>query len=264
MMDLTIPQTIPRVIHQTWKERSLPQRYGELSQTWRRAHPEWQWRLWTDADNLAFVEQHYPALLNTYLAFPYPIQRVDLIRYLILHRFGGIYVDLDFECYRALPPLLQGRACVLSLEAAAHNRVHGRRRIVSNAFMAAIPGHPLFAAVIDDLHRHRSRETVPDRIVLDTTGPMMLTRVLDRLGKGADVTVLAPRHLFPLSMDEADGLRAASPDAAVARKLARAYGMHWHDGTWWRPEPSGPRPPPPGALARLRRRLRALLSRTLP
>jgi mannosyltransferase OCH1-like enzyme len=230
-----ISQTIPRIIHQTWKGRSLPTRYRKFAQTWQRAHPGWRWRLWSDADNLTFVKRHYRQLLDRYLGYPFPIQRVDVIRYLILHRLGGVYVDMDFECYRPLSPLLQRRACVLSMEAAEHGRIHQRERIVSNAFMAAIPGHPLFASVIDDLERYHSRETAPDRIVLDTTGPIMLTRVLDRVGKEMDVTLLESRYLFPLSMAEADSLREASPDATVAVKLAEAYGMHWHDGSWWRP-----------------------------
>lgn len=227
---------IPRIIHQTWKGPKLPERYRALAESWRRAHPHWQWRLWTDTDNDALVEREFPQLLERYRTYPYPIQRVDVARYLMLYRHGGVYVDLDFECFRDITPLLQGRQCVLSLEADAHNAVHGAERIVSNAFMAATPRHPLFADVIRDLQSHRSCQRVSDRIVLDTTGPMMLTRVLDRVGTEASVTVLGAEHLFPLSMTEADLLRTAPPAAEVAAKLARAYGMHWHDGTWWRPE----------------------------
>ncbi|MEE4317491.1 MAG: hypothetical protein V2I74_10980, partial [Erythrobacter sp.] len=54
---------------------------------------------------------------------------------------------------------------------------------------------------------------------------------------------------FPLSMGEADQLRSAPPGSGprLARHLAsnpsiqarldRAYGLHWHDGSWWRPNP---------------------------
>jgi Mannosyltransferase OCH1 and related enzymes len=147
---------IPRVIHQTWKGPRLPARYRAFADTWRRAHPDWQWRLWTDADNARFVAQEFPELLALYLGYPQHIQRVDVIRYLLLYRLGGLYVDLDFECFRGVAPLLHGQQCVLSLEADAHNAVHRTRRIVSNAFMAAVPGHPLFAAVIEDLKTHRS------------------------------------------------------------------------------------------------------------
>lgn len=251
---------IPRIIHQTWKRHVLPERYRSLAESWRRAHPNWQWRLWTDADNEAFVERAFPELLERYRGYPHPIQRVDMIRYLILYRHGGVYVDLDFECFRNITPLLQGRQCVLSLEADAHNTVHGAKRIVSNAFMAATPHHPLFRAVIRDLQSHRSRQTVPDRVVLDTTGPMMLTRVLDRLSADAPVTVLGAEHLFPLCMTEADLLRKAPPPPEVAARLARAFGMHWHDGTWWRPA-GGVAPQRRGPFRALRRWLASAVAR---
>lgn len=247
---------IPRVIHQTWKGPTLPARYRAFADTWRKAHPGWQWRLWTDADNVRFVAQEFPELLPRYLGYPQQIQRVDMIRYLLLYRLGGLYVDLDFECFRSIAPLLQGQDCVLSLEADANNTVHRTRRIVSNAFMAAVPGHPLFAAVIEDLQTHRSSQTIPDRIVLDTTGPMMLTRVLDRLGTDAAVSVLGAEHLFPLSLAEADQMGTAGPGAPIGAdiraKLEPAFGMHWHDGTWWRPRP-GTMPGRRGPLRTLRR-----------
>src|SRR5271154_6297433 len=80
---------IPRVIHQTWRGADLPAPFARLAETWRRHHPQWQWRLWTDTDNRAFVGAHFPAMLGLYDSYPHPIQRVDIVRYLILHVHGG-------------------------------------------------------------------------------------------------------------------------------------------------------------------------------
>jgi len=234
---------IPQILHQTWKTLPLPPRQEALAETWRRAHRHWRWRCWTDADNLALVDTHYPQLGALYRSYPYPIQRVDMIRYLILHRYGGVYADLDLECFRSIEDLLHGHTCLLSLESEAHSAIHRQARIVSNAFMAVTPGHPIFDAVIEDLGTHRSRETKTDRIVLDTTGPMMLTRVLDRIGDRLGVNVLDAKHLFPLSMAEADCLRMGDTPQSVRDKLEQAHGMHWHDGSWWRPAFPAPHMP---------------------
>ena len=64
--------------------------------------------LWTDDLSRQFVETHYPAFLQMYDSYKYPIQRADSIRYFILNHFGGIYMDLDIGCRRRLDPLLQG------------------------------------------------------------------------------------------------------------------------------------------------------------
>jgi glycosyltransferase involved in cell wall biosynthesis len=93
---------LPRVIHQTWRDADLPPAFAHLAQTWRALNPGWAWRLWTDADNRDFVAQEYPGLLTFYDAYPFPIQRVDMVRYLILQRHGGLFVDLDFEALRPI------------------------------------------------------------------------------------------------------------------------------------------------------------------
>lgn len=43
-----------------------------------------------------FVLSEYPELFRLFLALPYSIQRADVGRYLWLHKFGGIYIDMDY------------------------------------------------------------------------------------------------------------------------------------------------------------------------
>ena len=38
----------------------------------------------------------------------------DFGRYMVLHRFGGVYVDLDYECLKNIEPLLDGCEFVTS------------------------------------------------------------------------------------------------------------------------------------------------------
>lgn len=54
------------------------------------------------------MAKHYPSFLPTFDSYKYPIQRADAIRYFVLHRFGGIYMDLDVGCKRDFAPLLSG------------------------------------------------------------------------------------------------------------------------------------------------------------
>jgi hypothetical protein len=66
------------------------------------------YHLWTDSTSRHFVARHYPSFLATFDSYAYPIQRADAIRYFVLHRFGGIYMDLDIGCKRDMAPLLRG------------------------------------------------------------------------------------------------------------------------------------------------------------
>lgn len=37
---------VPRLIHQSWKDREPPQRFRTWSDSWRRNHPNWSYVLW--------------------------------------------------------------------------------------------------------------------------------------------------------------------------------------------------------------------------
>lgn len=82
-------QTIPKLFHQSWSSTELPAKFERWSTTCRRAHPDWEWVLWTDKDNEELVRQHFPWLLKTYKALPGVIYRADLVRNLYMHMFGG-------------------------------------------------------------------------------------------------------------------------------------------------------------------------------
>ena len=78
--------SVPRTIHQLWKDAAVPDRYGAFCGTWRRHNPDWTWRLWTDADLLALVEARYPSLSPIFNGYEQAISRADLGRYLRARR----------------------------------------------------------------------------------------------------------------------------------------------------------------------------------
>ncbi len=48
-------------------------------------------------------KQHYSWFLPTWRQYNKRVLRSDAIRPFILHRYGGLYLDLDIECYRCVP-----------------------------------------------------------------------------------------------------------------------------------------------------------------
>ena len=99
---------VPWRLHQTWKDAWPPKHL--FSPRWRlsmqAANPGWAHRLWTDAENRALVAARYPWLLAAYDGYPSDIQRADVARYVVVHAHGGVYADLDIECFRPFAPLL--------------------------------------------------------------------------------------------------------------------------------------------------------------
>ena len=111
---------IPPIIHQTWKNTYIPAEWQRYQASWWQHHPQWTYRLWTDDDNRHFIHTYYAWFLPTYDAYPEAIMRVDAVRYFLLHHYGGVYVDLDFECIQPLAPLLSQAALVLGVEPPQH------------------------------------------------------------------------------------------------------------------------------------------------
>ena len=61
-----------------------------------------------------------------------------------MHAFGGLYIDMDVQCFRSVEDSLLGHDIVLQSE------YHGGRDIV-NSIMASVPGHPFWKAIITQM-----------------------------------------------------------------------------------------------------------------
>ena len=113
----------------------------------------------------ASTQEHYPWFLPTYWSYPYAIQRVDAVRLFILHRLGGIYIDLDMGCSARLDFLRTA-----NFTAPLTNPVG-----ISNDIMAAVPGAPFLTSAIHHLRRWNKWMVIKYVQVMFSTGPMFLT-----------------------------------------------------------------------------------------
>lgn len=230
---------IPKIIHQTWKNEDPPKGLVSLADSWKNFHSDWGYRLWTDEMNRDFISKIVPDFLPIYDSFPKPIQRVDAVRYFILYEFGGVFVDLDFECKKNFLPLLGEADAVFGIEPAEHAIIHGMNSIVSNAFMAVKPRHELMGAVCKQLLERTNEKNVyldVNEAVLHTTGPFMLSRVLSEYQGNDTVSLLESDLLYPLTKDQAwSYFDNPAVRADYAEQINKSYAIHFFSGTWWKP-----------------------------
>ncbi|EUC44122.1 glycosyltransferase family 32 protein [Bipolaris oryzae ATCC 44560] len=181
------PQLIPKIIHQTYINESIPAHWKGPQQSCLDLHPDYEYKLWTDKKSREFIAAEYPWFLETFDGYPYPIQRADAIRYFVLHHFGGIYIDLDDGCNRSLDPLLAYPAWV-------------RRTLptgISNDVMGAVPRHPFFLKAIDSLTDYNRRWPLPYVTVMASTGPLYLSLIWRHYNNAGPVDEERVRILFP-------------------------------------------------------------------
>jgi mannosyltransferase OCH1-like enzyme len=93
-------QSIPRIIHQSWKTDQLPWRWKNTMASVKRWHPDWEYRLWTDEKADAYVREQHPDFYPIYAGFSRGIMRADVMRYILMYDQGGMYCDLDYEFIR--------------------------------------------------------------------------------------------------------------------------------------------------------------------
>ncbi len=79
----------PKLFHQSWMDSELPEKFQEWCLTCRKVNSDWEWVLWTDADNKKMVEKFAPWFLTTYEDLPGEINRADAARNIYMHVFGG-------------------------------------------------------------------------------------------------------------------------------------------------------------------------------
>lgn len=187
---------IPRIVHQLWKDESIPKRWEQTSRSIKKYHQGWEYRLWTDDAMTRHVKVNHPDFYPFFAAMRHHIMRVDVFRYVLMHDFGGMYCDLDYEFLR--PYDYGEHEVVLSLE---YDQAYGDEvNQVANYVFASSPRHALWKDVIAELMAERPAVAVGAE-VCEVTGPGLLTRVFfANRERYADVAltpqpVLSPRRV---------------------------------------------------------------------
>lgn len=97
-IDPKIDNEIPRIIHQTFKTKSLPTKFQEWQQSCKDLHPNWQYKFWTDADIENLVKREFPHLLKRFNGYTEWVNRVDMARYMILYKVTRAYTVWGIFC----------------------------------------------------------------------------------------------------------------------------------------------------------------------
>jgi Glycosyltransferase sugar-binding region containing DXD motif len=179
------PTAIPRIVHQTSKSRCVTQEMADAAAKWK--FDNWSYYFYDDeavGRLIASEADSFPqidALFRT--CMPHGALKSDVFRYLVLHRHGGIYADLD-SGPNALDPKVHLPDTV---DAFFVVELYG---MLSQYFMVSSPKHPLMWYAV----RHSLANLVQERdtgriAVAMKTGPHALHNAfaLFRQDVGAEV-----------------------------------------------------------------------------
>lgn len=174
---------IPRTLHVIWvgDESKRP---DNCIATWRRHNPDWELRLWGNAELAGYGwvnATHMRAMAERELNGV-----ADLMRWEILYNEGGFVVDADSICRRPLEPwLFEGEAM------ACWENELVRPGLIAAGYVASVKENPFFGQMVLDL---QNSATLTDRMAWQSVGPLFLTEC-HRHYQYANLTIW-PSQLF--------------------------------------------------------------------
>ncbi|PSJ41720.1 glycosyltransferase family 32 protein [Allosphingosinicella deserti] len=209
---------IPRILHQTYARKCLPPALQDNAESLQRRNPNWDYRLYDDADIDRFIAREYGSeMLGRYhLINPaYGAARADLFRYLLMYQVGGVYLDIKSTATTPLDEITtSGRKLLLAKWDNGTGGSHenwglqrGLEHVGGGEFqqwhIIASPGHPLLRAVIDyvlgNIERYRPwRDGVGREAVFRLTGPVAYTLAITPLLNRYECTVLPNERMLGL------------------------------------------------------------------
>ena len=115
-------------------------------ETWRKFHPDWEVKLWNEQD---IIKENF-ASMDLYLLAESYQEKSDIMRYEILRRYGGLYIDSDIECLANFDDLHHRYDFYGYMETPVINK-----HVVNilNGMFASIPNHPILSKTLEKIRK---------------------------------------------------------------------------------------------------------------
>jgi len=176
---------IPKIIHQIWIGPIDPP--YNLINTWKTNHPDYEFILWTadeiERRGIVFECAKQIEIMNEWCG------KADIIRYEILHKYGGFYFDADSVCIHPIDEYFS--KCV---GFATYENEVCREGLIANGNMGFVPNHSILRDMIDYIKSGILDKDIPTNRAWQTVGPVLLTNFINT-GKYPEFTVF-PSHCF--------------------------------------------------------------------
>lgn len=189
---------IPQIIHYCWFG---PKEFSDLElkciESWKKHFPDYELMFWNertfDINAYQFSKQAYEKKQFAFVS--------DLVRTVVLAKYGGIYLDTDIEILSDFRELLKNKELVLGFE---------NRTFVGTALMASIPQHSI---ILDFARYYQSKHFLGKNGEMDIiANPILLAEVLKNHNflldgqdqEQNDIAILHRDYFFPKKINDAN------------------------------------------------------------
>ena len=94
---------IQKNVFQTWKTLDFPYKIEKILNKNKRLNPDFKFHIYTDDQLFDFIKSNYDSeIFNAFEKLKHPVAKADMWRYLVLFKYGGVYLDIDSKFNNAI------------------------------------------------------------------------------------------------------------------------------------------------------------------
>jgi mannosyltransferase OCH1-like enzyme len=215
---------IPKTIHHIWiGNNPLPVEFKQFRNKWMELYPDYNFIFWNDemieSSNLLddSIKKYYYS--DYKIAF-----KVDLLRFKILKKFGGLYIDCDTEPLKRMPDNF------LNYKFFAGRQIPYTE--VAIGILGSEPDNQLVndynTEVLESIKLNTDENGVVSNELWKITGPSFFNQLCNRYIDDIEYKFFENKYFYPYGWDELnrrfENFSITCPDA---------YSVHHWAHSWW-------------------------------
>lgn len=212
---------IPKKIHQIWiGNEKLPSEYFLYKQKFELYFPSYEYVLW---NNETVKEIKIPDELKScyYDDSLHIVFKCDVLRYLIINTYGGLYFDIDFEPLKSFPiPFME-----FDFLGAKQNNGE-----IAIGFFGAIKNSNILKKVINNLYNNiticKNTYRYKNEFIYQLSGPEYFNKIVNE-NIGINDFIFTKEYFYPYWFTECN---RKTEDFRITSPMA--YAVHHWKASW--------------------------------
>ena len=182
--------SIPKIIHQLWiGHKPAP---INLMNTWKEKHPDFEYIYWNEEE---FVKRDFKFKCQDKIDEIEEINgKADIMRWEILYKFGGVFLDADSICIEPFDHELLNKKCFAGWE-----QEEVRPGLIATGTMGFPPKHPLVKEAVHWILNNEVSQEKAHLMAWQSVGPGLLTRMYNT-GNFEDLFIFPSYTFLPIHL----------------------------------------------------------------
>lgn len=220
---------IPKIIWQTYKlpKDELKPYMNEAMSTWIEKNPDYDHRYLSDQEALQFIADNYgKEWFDIFINVPLGVMRGDILRYMIIYTYGGIYTDLDTICLEPISTWIKNDFnFIVGLESA---------NFFCQWTFAASPKHPILKTTLDLIKDNLKNANYKEKnFVYRLTGPGVWTKAIRKTLEMKEIALLDQINNIQLDFPKVKEYNFFSYGVEESKIFHSSYVKHLYASSTW-------------------------------